>query len=147
MHSQPGPSKRGMPVWLIAATAVVLLAVIVVIAVMTHGFGLANSNERMAQARCENDVRARLASPSSSKLSEVKATVSELDPDSRDMFPLIGNDSLKGVDHGRITVWNVAGTVDEQTEVGTLIHDPFTCRAYFVDGVLADTLVLFDHAH
>ncbi|MEN3225265.1 hypothetical protein PUR22_31000 [Mycolicibacterium porcinum] len=120
---------------------------IVVIAVKTQGFGAANSNERMAQQRCETDVRAQLASPSTANLSEVKATASELDPDSRDLFSLIGNDSLKGVDHARITVWNVSGMVDAQTEVGTLMHDPFTCRAYFVDGALADTLVLFDHPH
>ncbi|ART70620.1 hypothetical protein BTO20_20620 [Mycobacterium dioxanotrophicus] len=147
MHSQPGPSKRSVPLWLIASTAVAFLAVIVVIAVKTQGFGAANSNERMAQQRCETDVRAQLASPSTANLSEVKATASELDPDSRDLFSLIGNDSLKGVDHARITVWNVSGMVDAQTEVGTLMHDPFTCRAYFVDGALADTLVLFDHPH
>jgi hypothetical protein len=136
-----------VPLWLIASTAVAFLAVIVVIAVKTQGFGAANSNERMAQQRCETDVRAQLASPSTANLSEVKATASELDPDSRDLFSLIGNDSLKGVDHARITVWNVSGMVDAQTEVGTLMHDPFTCRAYFVDGALADTLVLFDHPH
>jgi hypothetical protein len=26
-----------------------------------------------------------------------------------------------------------------------MIHDPFSCRAYFVDGTLVHTLVLFDH--
>lgn len=123
-----------MRVWLLGATAVVILAVAVVIAVKTHGFGLANSDERIAQQRCESDVRAQLASPSTAKLSDVTSAISELDPDSRDMFPLMVNEPLKGVDHARITVWNVSGMVDAQTEVGTVIRDPFTCRAYFVDG-------------
>jgi hypothetical protein len=147
MHSQPRSPKRDVRVWLIAATALAILAVTVVIAVKTDGFGLANSNERVAQQRCESDVRGQLASPVTAKLSDVIAATSELDPDSRDMFPLLVNEPLKGVDRTRITVWNVSGTVEAQTEVGTLIRDPFTCRAYFVDGSLTDTLVLFDHEH
>jgi hypothetical protein len=34
-----------------------------------------------------------------------------------------------------------------KAEAGGTIRDPFTCRADFVDGNLADTLALFDHAH
>jgi hypothetical protein len=55
--------------------------------------------------------------------------------------------SPKGVEPSRITVWNASGMINAEAQVGGTIHHPFTCRAYFVDGNLADTLVLFDHAH
>lgn len=83
---------------------------------------------------------------SAAKLSNVRTAASDLDPDSRDMFPLL-DEPLKGVEHSRITVWNVSGVVDAPSEVGTTIHDPFTCRAYFIDDTLANTLVVFDHDH
>lgn len=125
--------------------------VLVVTALMTNGFGLISSdeppsNQRTAQDRCEAEVLNRLVSPTSAKLSNVETATSVLDPDSKDLFTLLG-DSLKGVDHSRIAVWNVSGVVDVPNEVGGTIHDPFNCRAYFVDGDLADTLVLFEHDH
>ena len=132
-----------------AAVCVVILAVTVV---ATRGFGLANStdrtsNERTAQDRCESDVLKRLASPSTAKLSNVEAASTVLDPDSKDLFSLLVN-PLKGVDHSRITVLNVSGVVDVSGDAfGATIHDPFSCRAYFIDGNLAHTLVLFDHDH
>lgn len=143
------PRRRRVRLWILAASAAGLatLGVIAMIITKTHFFGLVNTAERAAQQRCETDVRSRLASPSTASLSDVQSTVSDLQPDSRDLFPLTINKPLKGVDHSRITVWNVTGTVDAQTEGGTTIHDPFTCRAYFVDDTLADTLVLFDHQH
>ena len=139
--------RRG---WLIAAGAgcVVILAVI---AVATRGFGLTASTDRTSkevtgQQRCESDVLNRLASPSAAKLSSVEVASTVLDPDSKDLFSLL-DDPLKGVDHSRITVWNVSGVVDAQNAFGAMLHDPFSCRAYFIDGNLAHTLVLFDHDH
>ncbi|MCV7360889.1 hypothetical protein H7K19_04915 [Mycolicibacterium neworleansense] len=124
-----------------------VLGVVAVIAVKTHGFGLVKSADQKAQERCETDVRAKLASPDTAELSQVQSQRADLDPDSRDMFALTTNEPLKGIDPARITVWNVSGMVQAQTEVGSVIHDPFTCRAYFVDGNLADTLVVFDREH
>ncbi len=135
----------------IAAACVLVLAVLAVIAVKTHGFGFVGPAPRqasdVARDRCEADVRKQLAAPGSAKLSGVRAVTGALEADGQDMFALMTDEPLKGVDHARITVWNVSGTVDAQAEAGGVIHDPFTCRAYFVDGNLADTLVLFDHAH
>jgi hypothetical protein len=113
----------------------------------TDWFWLADSKERSAQGRCESDVLNRLASPSTAKLSNVETARSVLDPDKTDLFPLELDEGLKGVDHSRITVWNVSGVVDAQNAFGAVIHDRFSCRAYFVDGSLAETLVLFDHDH
>ena len=144
------PRWRNTRTWLIAAAAGCAV-ILIVTAVVTRGFGLADSsepisNERTAQGRCETEVLNKLASPSRAKLSNVETATSALDPDTKDLFSLL-NDSLKGVDHSRITVWNVSGVVDAQNELGATIHDPFSCRAYFVDGKLADTLVLFEHDH
>ena len=152
MGSSPlTPRKNRRRAWLIAAGAgcVVILAVI---ALVTRGFGLANSTDRSskeltAQDRCESDVLKRLASPSTAKLSNVEVASTVLDPDSKDLFSLL-DDPLKGVDHSRITVLNVSGVVDVNGDAfGATIHDPFSCRAYFIDGNLANTLVLFDHDH
>jgi hypothetical protein len=142
---------------LIAAVAgcvviLAVIAVIAVIAVVTRGFGLANSTDRTskevtAQERCEPEVLNRLAEPSTAKLSNVEVARTALDPDSKDLFSLL-DDPLKGVDHSRITVLNVSGVVDVNGNAfGDTIHDPFSCRAYFIDGNLAHTLVLFDHDH
>ncbi|MGX9672485.1 hypothetical protein [Mycobacterium sp. HM-7] len=135
---------------LVIATACVL-GVLAAIAWKTHGFGLVDPPPRLAhdvaRDRCEADVRKQLAAPESAKLSAVRAVAGALEADGQDMFALMTDEPLKGMDHSRITVWNVSGTVDAQAEAGGTIHDPFTCRAYFVDGNLADTLVLFDHAH
>lgn len=152
MGSSPlTPRKNRRRVWLIAAVAgcVVILAVI---AVATRGFGIAEprdlpSKELAAQNRCESDVLKQLASPSTAKLSNVEVASTDLDPDSKDLFSLLDG-PLKGVDHSRITVLNVSGVVDvEGSAYGDTIHDPFSCRAYFIDGNLANTLVLFDHDH
>lgn len=151
MGSSPlTPRKYKRRAWLIAAAAVCVV-ILAVIAVVTRGFGLADStdrasNERMAQDRCESDVVKRLASPATAKLSNVEAARTDLDPDSKDLFSLL-DDPLKGVDHSRITVLNVSGLVDAQNAFGATMHDPFSCRAYFIDGNLAHTLVLFDHDH
>jgi hypothetical protein len=102
--------------------------------------------ERTAQDRCEPEVLNRLAEPSTAKLSNVEVASTVLDPDSKDLFSLL-DDPLKGVDHSRITVWNVSGVVDAPNAFGATMHDPFSCRAYFIDGNLAHTLVLFDHDH
>jgi hypothetical protein len=151
MGSSPlTPRKYKARPWLIAAAAGCVVILIVTV-VATRGFGLANSTDRTsnaqtAQDRCEPEVLNRLASPSTAKLSNVEAASTVLDPDSKDLFALL-DDPLKGVDHSRITVWNVAGVVDAQNAFGAMIHDPFSCRAYFIDGNLAHTLVLFDHDH
>jgi hypothetical protein len=152
MGSSPlTPRKYKRRAWLIAAAAVCVV-IMAVIVVATRGFGLANSTDRpskelTAQDRCESDVHKRLAAPSTAKLSNVEVASTDLDPDSKDLFSLL-DDPLKGVDHSRITVLNVSGVVDVNGDAfGAAIHDPFSCRAYFVDGNLAHTLVLFDHDH
>ena len=136
---------------LLAIATACVLGALAAIAWKTHGFGFMGPAPRQAQDvardRCQADVRKQLASPTSAQLSDVRAVAGALESDGRDLFPLTMNEPLKGVDAARITVWNVSGTVDAQAEAGGTIHDPFTCRAYFVDGSLADTLVLFDHAH
>jgi hypothetical protein len=136
----------------LTAIGVGCVVILAVIAVATRGFGLANSTDRpskelAAQDRCESDVLNRLVSPSAAKLSNVEVATTVLDPDSKDLFSLL-DDPLKGVDHSRITVLNVSGVVDVSGDAfGATIHDPFSCRAYFIDGNLANTLVLFDHNH
>lgn len=131
--------------WWLLAVAVLCVGTIVGIAFVTNGFDGGSSRERAATERCQSDVLKRMASPSTTTLSNVKAVESDLDPEVKDLFSLTTNDPLKGVDHSRVTVWEVAGDVEAQTEVGSTIHQPFECRAYFVDGDLADTLVLLDH--
>jgi hypothetical protein len=149
--SPPTPRKYTTRAWFIAAAAGCVVILVVVTAVVTRGFGLANStdrtsNERTAQDRCEPEVMNRLAEPSTAKLSNVEVASTALDPDSKDLFSLL-DEPLKGVDHSRITVWNVSGVVDTPNAFGAMMHDPFSCRAYFIDGNLAHTLVLFDHDH
>jgi len=148
--SGPTPRRFTTRAWLIAAAAGCVV-ILVVTAIATRGFGLANStdrtsNERTAQDRCEPEVLKRLAEPSTAKLSNVEAASTVLDPESKDLFSLL-DEPLKGVDHSRITVWNVSGVVDAPNAFGAVLHDPFSCRAYFVDGNLVHTLVLFDHDH
>jgi len=151
MTADHGQRHRRRRLLVIAAACVLLLAVLAVIGVRTHGFGLMGPEPRAAQDvardRCQADVRKQLASPDSAQLSGVRSVAGALETDGQDMFPLMMDKPLKGVDRSRITVWNVSGTIDAKAEAGGTIHDPFTCRAYFVDGNLADTLVLFDHAH
>jgi hypothetical protein len=136
---------RRVPLWLLACA--LILGVVAVIAVRTDGFGLVDTAEREAQDRCETAVRGKLVTPATAQLTDVESKLSDLEPDSRDLFPLTTDEPLKGVEHSRITVWNVSGTVDAQTESGSTIHDPFVCRAYFVDGEMADTLVVFEREH
>ncbi|STZ41498.1 hypothetical protein [Mycolicibacterium gilvum] len=137
---------------LLLAAAAICGATLVVIAISTRGFGLinstvANASARAAQERCERDVVARLASPSTARLSDITVTSTQLDPEVKDLFSSLEGGPLYGVDHSRITVRNVEGIVEAPSEVGGTLHDPFVCRAYFIDGNLADTLVVFDHDH
>ena len=151
MTADHGERRRPRRLLIIAAVCVLTLAVLAVIGVKTRGFGLMGPEPRPAQDvardRCQGDVRKQLASPDSAQLSGVRSVAGALETDGQDMFPLMMDEPMKGVDHNRITVWNVSGTIDAKAEAGGTIHDPFTCRAYFVDGNLVDTLVLFDHAH
>ena len=57
------------------------------------------------------------------------------------------NNNKRG-DAGEPGVSGVRVYVDVNGDAfGATIHDPFSCRAYFIDGNLAHTLVLFDHDH
>ncbi len=105
------------------------------------------SAEHAAQQRCQAEVVKRLVSPDKATIAELHTQTSTLDSDGRDFSSLNTNENLKGVDTSRITVLNVAGVVNAPSEVGTTISDHFDCRAYFVDGSLVHTLVVFDHAH
>ncbi len=105
-----------------------------------------DSSQQAAQERCEKDVRGRLAAPDTAKLTEVKVESAQLDPQTTDLSAL-GRESLKGIDRSRITVRAVNGVVQAPNAYGQTINDPFTCRAYFVDDNLIDTLVVFEHAH
>ena len=137
---------------LLLAAAAMCGAILAVIAITTRGFGFieatsVDTRERAAQQRCERDVVARLVAPSTAKLSNVTVTSAQLDPEVMDLFSLTSGGPLNGVDHSRISVRSVEGVVEAPNEVGGTLHDPFTCRAYFVDGDLADTLVVFDPDH
>lgn len=137
---------------LLFAAAAMCGAILAVIAITTRGFGLieatsVDTRESAAQQRCERDVEGRLVAPSTAKLSDVTVTSAQLDPEVMDLFSLSSGGPLNDVDHSRISVRSVEGVVEAPNEVGGTLHDPFTCRAYFVDGDLADTLVVFDHDH
>ena len=67
--------------------------------------------------------------------------------DTKPNFRLLAALPLKGIDASRISALNVSGVANAPSEVGTTIQDHFDCRAYFVDGALAHTLVVFDRAH
>lgn len=125
--------------------ALVIAVVIGVLAVDKPGES-AVSDADAAQRRCETDIVNRLPSPSTAQISDVEVTSDVLDTDSRDLFSLL-DPPLKGADHSRIKVWNVAGVVDSQNDSGDAMKSPFTCRAYFLDGELAQTLVLLDDHH
>jgi hypothetical protein len=137
---------------LLLAAAAMCGAVLAGVAITTRGFGLieatsVDTRERAAQQRCERDVVARLVTPSAAKLSDVNVTSAQLDPEVMDLFSLSSGGRLNGVDHSRISVRSVEGVVEVPNEMGGTLHDPFKCRAYFVDGDLVDTLVVFDHVH
>lgn len=105
------------------------------------------SAEQLAQQHCQADVMKRLASPDRATISDVRADTASLDSDGRDFSSLNASEPLKGIDRTRITVLNVSGVANTASEVGSTIKDHFDCRAYFVDGALTHTLVVFDHAH
>lgn len=129
----------------------VCVAVVAVIAVITRGFGLVGSTDAptpdaVAQQRCEADVAARMVSPSTVTISGLAVTGAQLDPDVTDLAPLSAG-PLAGVEVSRITVRSVQGVAETTSELGGQLRDPFNCRAYFVDGELADTLVVLSHDH
>lgn len=103
--------------------------------------------EQLAQQRCTSEVLTRLVRAENATLSDLRTETSALDVDGRDFSSLNASEALTGVDTGRITVLNVSGTVNAPSEVGTTLRDRFDCRAYFVDGALTHTLVVFDHGH
>ncbi|MCV7346037.1 hypothetical protein [Mycolicibacterium rhodesiae] len=135
------------------AVLIVAGAAIVGIAVATGGLRLGRtghstpSAEQAAQESCQSDVLKRLVAPATTHFSGIRAEASSLETDGKDLFPLTLEEPLKGIDISRITVLNVSGVVNAPTEVGSTLEDHFDCRAYFVDGKLAHTMVLFDHSH
>jgi hypothetical protein len=92
-------------------------------------------------------VTKKLVSPAKATISDVRSESSTLDIDGRDFSSLAASEPLTGINTARITVLNVSGVVNAPSEVGSTIQDHFDCRAYFVDGALAHTLVIFDHGH
>ena len=82
-----------------------------------------------------------------SRISDLNTQTSSLDADGRDFSSMNAAEPLRGIDASRITVLNVSGVVNAPSEIGTTIADHFDCRAYFVDGAITHTLVVFDHAH
>lgn len=148
-HGEAQRPRRNAGRWWIAAGISAVLAIAVTAAVLVVGDSRKSVGSKgdAARQRCETEIVDRLASsPSTAKFSEIEATSDVLDADSRDLFSLL-EPPLKGVDHSRINVFNVAGVVDSPNEFGDTMHTPFTCRAYFLDGDLAHSLVLFDHHH
>lgn len=128
-------------------------AAIVAIAVATGvlklgkpGNSVPTAQEAAAQ-RCQTDVMKRLAAPDKAQLADVRTENGALDLEGRDLFPVTLEEPLKGVDIARISVVNVSGVVNAQTELGSTIQDHFNCRAYFIDGTLAHSLVIFDEKH
>ena len=148
-HADRG--NRGPLLWI--AAPVVAGAAIVAVAVATGALQLgrsadsAPSTEQVAQQRCPAEVMKRLVAPDKATLSDVRTEPSTLDTEGRDFSSLTASEALKGVDTSRITVLNVSGVANAPSEVGTTIQDHFDCRAYFVDGALTHTLVVFDHGH
>ena len=150
MNKQQPGHQRGRRRLLVMGVLMVCGAAAVAVAVDTGTLrlpGSATSAQRSAQKRCESDVTSRLAAPNKARLADVRTENSTLDLDGRDLFPITLEEPLKGVDATRITVLNVSGVVNAQTEVGSTIQDHFNCRAYFVDGSLEHTLVVFEESH
>jgi hypothetical protein len=135
-------SRRRILLFAVLALGAAVLAA-AVIALREPGI---DPYQQAAQQRCEQDVLGRLAAPSTGTLSEVAVSPSELDPEITDLSTL-SRETLEGVDRSRITVLAVSGTVSAPNAFGDILADPFTCRAYFVDGTLAETLVVFEHDH
>ena len=149
-HGGRPASRRPL---LLTAALIAVGAALVAIAVATGALRLgksadsAPSAEQLAQQRCQSEVLKRLVSPDNATMSDLHTETSTLDVDGRDFSSLTASEPLKGIDASRISVLNVAGVANAPSEVGTTIHDHFDCRAYFVDGALAHTLVVFDHGH
>lgn len=134
-----------------SATRLLLIAVVALGIGMLIGNAFvmreaADPHQRAAQDRCEQDVLSRLPSRDKAKLADVTVSPAELDPETTDLSAL-SRESLKDVDRARISVRAVSGVVEAPNAFGETLKDPFTCRAYFVDGNLSDTLVLFEHDH
>jgi hypothetical protein len=148
-NDPPRPRRR----LLLMAIPIVAGAVAVAVAISTGALRPWTSRdsrpsaEQSAQERCQADVLKRLIAPSSAHLADVRTVPSSLDTEGRDLFSLTLEEPLKGVDVSRITVLDVTGVVNSRSEFGSTIQDHFDCRAYFVDGSPAHTLVLFDHGH
>jgi hypothetical protein len=153
MGSQHGDRRGSRTRLLWTAALIVAGAAVVAVAINTGALRLwgsadtAPSAEQSAQKRCQTDVLKRLVSASTAHLSDIRTETSNLDVDGRDLFSLTLEEPLKGVDTSRITVLNVSGVVNAPTEIGSTLQDHFDCRAYFVDGSLVHTLVLFEHGH
>ena len=149
-HGDQPASRRPL---LVIAALIAVGAALVAVAVATGALRLgksadsAPSAEQLAQQRCQSEVLKRLVSPDNATLSDVRTETSTLDVEGRDFSSLIASEPLKGIDASRISVLNVSGVANAPSDVGTTIQDHFDCRAYFVDGALAHTLVVFDHAH
>lgn len=150
-HHGESPSNRGPLLWTVAliggGAALAAIAVGSVVVHVGKSGDAPLTAEQSAQQRCEADVMKRLVSPDMAEISDVRVETSTLDTDGRDFSSLKASEPLKNVDRARITVINVAGVANAPSEVGTTIEDHFDCRAYFVDGTLAHTLVVFDHGH
>jgi len=153
MDNPNGDRRENRRPWLIAATLVGVGAALMGVALATGTLRLNRSTdstpsaERLAQQRCEADILKRLVTPEKATISDVHVENSTLDDQGRDFSSLTASEPLKGVDRSRISVLNVAGVANSPSEVGSTISDRFDCRAYFIDGKLAHTLVVFDHGH
>ena len=153
MSNQHGGRHAGRRPLLLIAALITVGAAMVAIAVATGALQLGKTTdsaptaEQLAQQRCQAAVLERLVAPDKATISDVQTQPSTLDVDGRDFSSLATSDQLKGIDASRISVLNVSGVANAPSEVGTTIHDRFDCRAYFVDGALAHTLIVFDHGH
>ncbi len=149
-HGDQPASRRPL---LVIAALIAVGAALVAVAVATGALKLGKSAdsaptaEQLAQQRCQAEVLKRLVSPDKATISDIRTETSTLDVDGRDFSSLTASDPLRGIDASRITVLNVSGVANAPSEVGSTIEDHFDCRAYFLDGALAHTLVVFDHAH
>jgi hypothetical protein len=153
MGSHRGDPSGGRRRLLVIAAMIVTGAALVALAVATGVLHLgtggqsAPTAEQAAQDRCQADVLKRVVTPTTANFSDVRTETSSLEADGKDLFSLTLEEPLKGADTSRITVLNVSGVVNVPSEIGSTIADHFDCRAYFLDGTLAHTLVLFDHGH
>lgn len=151
MANNHGDRRTPAKIWVAALTVAFAAIVAIIVGADILRSGKSGdpepSAEQTAQQRCESEVKKRLVSPDSATLSDVRTEAGTLDAEGRDFSSLTASDPLKGVDRARITVLNVSGVVNAPSEVGSTIRDHFDCRAYFVDGTLQHTLVVFDHAH